>query len=55
MTLARELAEKGETQTVVAYFDLCRAFWKMQNGRLDDWTALVKQGRIPNFGGNLRY
>jgi len=40
---------------VLAYFERCRAFWKMGGERLDAWSKEVRAGLIPNFGANLRY
>jgi hypothetical protein len=54
MTLAKELLEKGQTEVVLQYFDLCGKFWRYQP-RLSDWTVAVKQGAIPDFGANLDY
>jgi hypothetical protein len=54
MTLAKELLEKGQTEVVLEYFDLCGKFWRYQP-RLTEWTAAVKQGGIPDFGANLDY
>ncbi|HVE41587.1 MAG TPA: hypothetical protein VNM14_16970 [Planctomycetota bacterium] len=51
-TLAKELLEKEERATVLQYFELCRKFWN--NGAaiesLDDWTKMVKEGKVPDFG-----
>ncbi len=55
MTLAKALLEKGETEVVLEYFDLCSKFWKMHRGRLDEWSALAKEGLVPDFGANLAY
>ena len=55
MSLAKELLEKGEQQVVLEYFDLCRSFWEMHRGRLDQWSREVSEGRIPEFGANLVY
>ena len=55
MTLARDLLAKGEKTTVIEYFGLCRNFWKMDRGRLDQWKKDVQQNRIPDFGANLDY
>jgi len=55
MSLAKEMLEKGEGETVLKYFELCRKFWIMDRGRLDDWSNDVKVGRIPDFGANLLY
>jgi hypothetical protein len=54
MTLAKELLEKGQTEVVLEYFDLCAKFWRYQP-RLTEWAATVKQGAIPDFGANLDY
>lgn len=55
LSLAKDLLEKGETETVLQYFDLCRAFWKSHPEKLDRWAAEVKAGSIPDFGANLVY
>ena len=55
MSLAKDLLEKGEREVVVEYFELCRKFWEMHNGRLDMWSQQAKDGKIPNFGVNLVY
>jgi tetratricopeptide (TPR) repeat protein len=55
MSLAKDLLEKGETDVVLQYFDLCRKFWEMDNGNLDHWTRDVRAGKIPDFGANLVY
>ena len=55
MMLAKELLEKGERDTVIQYFQECASFWKHDHGQLAQWTATVKGGGVPNFGGNLLY
>jgi tetratricopeptide (TPR) repeat protein len=55
MSLAKDLLEKGERQAVLDYFELCRKFWEMSDGRLDKWSQQVKDGKIPDFGANLVY
>jgi hypothetical protein len=55
MSLAKDLLEKGERDTVLQYFEFCRKFWKMDNGKLDRWSEDVRAGRIPDFGANLLY
>jgi tetratricopeptide (TPR) repeat protein len=55
MSLAKDLLERGETASVLAYFEACRVFWKMGGSQLDAWRQDVEAGRIPNFGANLRY
>jgi len=55
MSLARDLAEKGEKDVVVEYFDQCRKFWRMGTDKLDKWTKEVRVGIMPDFGANLVY
>jgi len=55
MSLAKELAEKGQTDVVIQFFDLCRKFWSGGNQRLDKWTKEVKAGITPDFSANLNY
>ena len=57
MLLAKELLEQGETTVVLKYFELCSKFWNSENARnqLISWSALVEQGIVPDFGGNLNY
>jgi hypothetical protein len=55
MSLAKDLLEAGERDTVLQFLDLCRAFWKMHLAKLDEWTAEVKGGKVPDFRGNLLY
>ena len=57
MLLAKELLEQGETAVVLQYFDLCSKFWNSEDAQaqLASWSALVEQGIVPDFGGNLDY
>ena len=55
MTLAKELLERGETEIVLEYFELCKTFWTMPGRELEQWVDDVKSKRIPKFGGNLAY
>ncbi|HEY5914197.1 MAG TPA: hypothetical protein VJA21_26720 [Verrucomicrobiae bacterium] len=55
MSLAKELLEKGEQETVLQYLESCRKFWGSGSEKLDEWTKDIQAGRIPNFGGNLIY
>ena len=54
MSLAKELLEKGERETVITYFEECASFWKDQ-GKLSQWTTQVRAGETPQFGANLVY
>ncbi len=50
--LAQELFAKGERDTVLAYIDLCRKFWKLDRGRLDTaGRSAIRDGGSPNFLG----
>lgn len=55
MTLAKDLLEKGERDTVLEYFILCRSFWKLHQDKLDQWAHEVMNRKIPDFGANLLY
>jgi hypothetical protein len=55
MSLAKDLIQKGERAVVLEYFELCRKFWKMEGGHLDQWGQDVKAGKTPDFGANLVY
>ena len=55
MMLAKDLLEKGERDTVLQYFELCRKFWKMDWGKLNQWSKEVRMGQTPDFGANLIY
>jgi len=55
MSLAKDLLEKGERDVVLEYFELCRKFWKLERGNLDQCRDEVKAGKVPDFGANLFY
>ena len=55
VSLAKDLLEKGERDVVIQYLELCRKFWKMHRGRLDQWIQEIKDGKVPDFGANLVY
>jgi tetratricopeptide (TPR) repeat protein len=55
VSLARDLLEIGERETVLEYFRLCRIFWKSEIRPLDGWIATVEQGGQPDFGANLSF
>jgi hypothetical protein len=50
MALAKELLEKGQSEVVLQYLALCKKFWKMDRGQLDEWSATIRSGGIPDFG-----
>jgi tetratricopeptide (TPR) repeat protein len=49
VTLAKELLEKGEKESVLEYFELCSRFWKRHRSELNEWAATVRAGGIPCF------
>lgn len=55
MTLAKALLDAGERDAVLQYFDECRTFWKLGGKKLEEWSATVRGGGIPDFGANLLY
>jgi hypothetical protein len=55
MSLAKDLIEAGERDTVVEFFKDCAKFWASQFSKLDEWTSVVKNGGMPQFGANLKY
>jgi hypothetical protein len=54
MILAKELLEKGERETVLAYLQSCAKFWEMGGDRLQNWMATIRGGGTPDFLMNLR-
>lgn len=55
MSLAKDLLERGEREVVLEYFELCSRFWESHADRLDAWAKETEEGKIPDFGANLRY
>lgn len=55
MSLARDLLEAGCPEVVLRYFELCRRFWAMDRGKLDQCAEEVGAGKIPDFGASLVY
>ena len=53
MQLARELLKAGEPESVLAYLDQCRAFWKSGGLWLSIWERKIRRGATPNFIMNL--
>jgi thiol-disulfide isomerase/thioredoxin len=47
--LARDLVNKGQTDPVLAYIELCRKFWKLDRGALDYWVKAIRDGGVPTF------
>jgi hypothetical protein len=55
MALALALLKLGSRDVVLKYFELCARFWVHGKNKLDEWSAIVRRGGIPEFRGNLRY
>jgi hypothetical protein len=55
MSLAKELLERGERQTVVAFLHLCANFWVSDDHRARQWADAIEHGETPDFGPNLDY
>lgn len=55
MTLAKELLEKGQSEAVLHYLELCEHFWEGHRQQLDEWRDEIRKGKTPDFGANLRY
>jgi hypothetical protein len=51
----RHSASPDVRQSVLNFFDLCRVFWTLDSGRLDQWSQQVRSGLVPDFGANLYY
>lgn len=55
MALAKDLLEKGESDTVIEYLEQCSAFWEIDRDKLEFWIFKIKKGDIPQFGANVYY
>jgi hypothetical protein len=55
MALAKDLLTRGERTVVLQYLGECKQFWKRDNGRIDQWSAEIQGGVIPDFRANLLY
>jgi hypothetical protein len=55
MALAKALADRGEHEVVIEYLGLCAKFWKKEDGHLEKWIQVLKDGGTPDFGSNTRY
>jgi len=55
MTLAKELLEKGERETVLAFLQSCAKFSETDRAKLQNWIATIKGGGTPDFESNLDY
>jgi hypothetical protein len=55
VSLAKELLEKGQSAVVLDFLAECRNFWRMDRGRLDQWSTAIRAGETPDFRSNLSY
>jgi hypothetical protein len=53
LKLAKELLDKGETETVIQFLTACKSFWK--NPAIDQWVVEIKAGQRPSLGRNARH
>lgn len=53
MSLADGMIRKGDTQTVLRYFELCSKFWIHDRGILEIWRKDLVAGESPDFRGSL--
>jgi hypothetical protein len=35
--------------------ELCKAFWKLDDGTLDGWITMIRSGRAPEFSNIERF
>jgi len=47
--LAKELCAKGEKDSVLQFLEACGKFWKMDRGKLAEWSAIIRGGGVPRF------
>ena len=49
LTLARDLLAKGEGETVIAYLESIRTFWKGRDQAITEWVTLIRAGQVPEL------
>lgn len=52
MSLAKALLVKGRKAVVVNYLEACRKFWPGGKDKLTQWSAVIRDGGMPDFGAN---
>lgn len=55
MSLANDLLNVGERETVLMYFHECHRFWDFNKEKLNSWEQDVRDGNAPDFGANMVY
>ncbi|MEO8707150.1 MAG: hypothetical protein ABI867_44395 [Kofleriaceae bacterium] len=48
--LAQAILATGEHDAVVAYLEACKRFWRLDHGKLAQWSAAVSRGELPRMG-----
>ena len=51
MQLAKELLERGERDTVIAYFDACAIFWTSKYNQINQWKQQLEKAAPGVFSG----
>jgi hypothetical protein len=54
LSLAKDMLEKGQRDSVIEFLNKCKRFW-MHQERVDDWVREINEGKVPDFGANLLY
>jgi tetratricopeptide (TPR) repeat protein len=54
MSLAKDLLEKSYKEPVIEFLTDCKRFWTYNDGKLDKWIKEITEGKMPDFGMNLR-
>jgi hypothetical protein len=55
LILAKELLDKGESDSVVQYLQNCIVLWPRGENALQTWIEDIKRGKSPNFGNLQQY
>jgi hypothetical protein len=55
MSLAKELLEEGEKDTVIEYLRSCDDHWIDENHTFCQWIHKIENGQVPEFGAKLLY
>ncbi|HUR99840.1 MAG TPA: hypothetical protein VMZ26_17375 [Pyrinomonadaceae bacterium] len=55
MAFAKDMLQKGESEAVIEYLDLCAKFWNEKHSHVAEWKTQIANGETPAFGPNLRY
>jgi tetratricopeptide (TPR) repeat protein len=53
MSLAKELLEAGEKDSVLQYLELCSRSWKRSRKKTKKWARAINKGKIPDLDASL--